>query len=103
MLPCSGAVPAGSSSTHTDLSSWYNSQDLDFLGDPGIDELMPAEPVRVEIDNQERLKEKNRQAQKRTRQRQKVCPCMLAASIQLQHETNRSIAGTIRVDRSSAS
>ena len=74
MFPCSDAPSAGPSSTATDLASWDILQDLDFLGDPAINELMPAEPVRVETSSQERLKEKNRQAQKRTRQKKKVCP-----------------------------
>lgn len=63
----------GPDSSSADLSSWDILQDLEFLGNPAASNVMPAaEGVQSQPSSKERLKEKNRQAQKRARQKKKV-------------------------------
>lgn len=65
--------PSAGLGTHsTDLSNWDFLQDLDFLQDPDPDDNAVFQAAKPEVTTNERLKEKNRKAQQRARQKKKV-------------------------------
>ena len=70
--PVSG-IDSGFDSASADLTAWSFLEDLDAGFDPVVDDLALQQPADPKSTNQEKLKEKNRIAQKRLRRRKKVC------------------------------
>ncbi|KAL0048944.1 hypothetical protein WJX82_002927 [Trebouxia sp. C0006] len=68
--PVSG-IDSGFDSASADLTAWSFLEDLDAGFDPVVDDLALQQPADPKSTNQEKLKEKNRIAQKRLRQRKK--------------------------------
>lgn len=70
--PLSG-IDSGFESASAGLTAWNFLEDLDVGFDSVVDDLALQQPANPQTTNQERIKEKNRIAQKRFRQRKKVC------------------------------
>ncbi len=66
-------LDSGFDSASADLTAWSFLEDLDAGFDPVVDDLALQQPAGPKSTNQEKSKEKNRIAQKRFRQRKKVC------------------------------
>ena len=75
-----------------DLSGWDFLQDLDVEVDLGIDNCSLPQATGPALSSHERVKEKNRQAQKRARQRQKVCTFLRMQPLAAQHAWRSSEA-----------
>ena len=66
-------IASGFESASADLSAWNFLEELEAGFDPVVDDMALQQPANPHTTNQERIKEKNRLAQKRFRQRKKVC------------------------------
>ena len=70
--PFSDLTP-GLNTASGDLSNWDFLQDLDFGVDLDFDNNALSQAERSQPTSKERIKEQNRKAQQRARQRKKVC------------------------------
>ncbi len=66
-------IDPGFESASADLTAWNFLEALDAGFEPVVDDLVLQQPANPHTTNQEKIKEKNRIAQKRFRQRKKVC------------------------------
>lgn len=64
-------IASGFESASADLSAWNFLEELEAGFDPVVDDMALQQPANPHTTNQERIKEKNRLAQKRFRQRKK--------------------------------
>ncbi len=65
-------LDAQAASTSADLSSWDFLQDLEFGVDLATDGKAQSQTLKTQLTSTERVKEQNRKAQQRTRQKKKV-------------------------------
>ena len=65
-------LDAQAASTSADLSSWDFLQDLEFGVDLAIDDKAQFQTLKTQLTSSERLREQNRKAQQRARQKKKV-------------------------------